>query len=408
MRLNSGQEYIANEAEKFIENSYEQVMQIDGDAGTGKTVLLNAIVERSRIPRHRIAAMAYIGQAAIIMRMNGFQNAKTIHSWIYNPVKEILKDKQGNPVYDNYYNRPIYTTGFENKPLDNIDLIIIDEAGTVPESMKYDIEKHGIKIIASGDLAQLPPVFGKSAYLTNGKIYHLTEHMRQKKNSNILNLARLAKNGNDIPYGFFGDCLVIDEDSITEQMILNSDVVICGKNKTRDKYNTKIRRMLHHVTDIPEYGERIICRKNNWNVECDHISLANGLLGTVTNNPGIDGFDGDTFGLDFKPYLLNSSFKGLRVDYKYMTASHEEREKLKRNRYNKGEKFEYGYAITTHSSQGGAFNSVLYIAENIYNGDNKSLQKNLDYTGITRARERLIFVKPKIKKYYFMNRYNEI
>ena len=70
---------------------------------------------------------------------------------------------------------------------------------------------------------------------------------------------------------------------------------------------------------------------------------------------------------------------------------------IKTDRFSPGEKFEYGYAITTHSSQGSAFRSVLYKSEFL----RADIQNNLDYTGITRAREFLIYVKQKRRYYTF-------
>lgn len=49
-----------------------------------------------------VAPMAYIGQAAINMRVNGLKNAKTIHSWIYHYTEVVVRDKNGNPVMDEF------------------------------------------------------------------------------------------------------------------------------------------------------------------------------------------------------------------------------------------------------------------------------------------------------------------
>ena len=43
-------------------------------------------------------------------------------------------------------------------------LICIDEAGCVPHSLKAEIESRGLKVLACGDLNQLPPVKDKPAY----------------------------------------------------------------------------------------------------------------------------------------------------------------------------------------------------------------------------------------------------
>jgi len=53
------------------------------------------------------------------------------------------------------------------------------------------------------------------------------------------------------------------------------------------------------------------------------------------------------------------------------------------------DKFEYGYAITTHSSQGSSWENVLYFHEPFLSGDDN---KKLLYTGITRASKSVVIV----------------
>ena len=163
IQLNKEQQYVVNEGVRFFKHSSEQVFQYAGYAGTGKSVVLFAILERLGIPLHRVAPMAYIGQASVVMRLKGLRNAKTIHSWLYKPVENYKLDENGNIISDYYFNRPKFELGFEPKPLENIGVILIDEAGSVPYEQKQEIESRGIKIIATGDLGQLPPVTGNPA-----------------------------------------------------------------------------------------------------------------------------------------------------------------------------------------------------------------------------------------------------
>lgn len=393
------QQEIINEFVQFYKDPTQQLFQLVGRAGTGKTTVSLAMIEAAGIPMHRVRACAFIGQAAINLRRHGFPTARTIHSTIYNPVKTFLTDKNGHIIYDHYLNRPIPDIGFEDKPLLDCDLIVIDEGGFIPEGKLYnDIMNKGIKVLVMGDLGQLPPVQGKPAFFQSGKIYELTQIMRQTGDSYIITLAEMCRRGKDIPYGLFGnDVYVIDEDEVTDQMILRSDVVLCGKNGTRDKMNKYVRELLGIRSDIPVMGERMICRKNNFGVEVDGISLANGLVGTVINNPGVEGFDGKTFSINFLPNLMMTPFMNVRVDYNYLIAPFEERKKLKYNKYSQGEKFEFGYCITTHSYQGSECANVLYLQENL----GSDIQSRLDYTAVTRARQSIIFAKKKRKIWAF-------
>lgn len=394
--LNNGQKHIISEAKKWYKHSSEQIFQYAGFPGTGKSVVLNEIINSLGIPRERIAPMAYIGQAAIVMRLKGFHNAKTIHSWLFTPSEKYKLDENNNIVMNTYFNRPEFELLYDPKPIEDIDLFLIDEAGSVPYSLKEKIESRGKKIIATGDLGQLPPVTGPPAYLTEGRVLKLVDIMRQNENSAILYLADRARRGLPINTGYYGDCLVIYEDELTNEMIRNSDIVLCGKNKTREYINKRVRQEILNINyDLPITGENLICRKNNWNTEIDGISLANGLIGKVTNSPSVDGFDGENFIINFKPNMLNSQFNNIKCDYQYFMAPYDKKNFFKNNKYNMGEKFEFAYAITTHLSQGAQFNKGIYLEEYL----RKDIQNNLNHTGITRFTTSVIYVK-KRKKFY--------
>jgi exodeoxyribonuclease-5 len=391
IQLNEVQEDVVTKAVNWYRNGSEQVFQYSGRAGTGKSVVLNAIIERLNLDLADIAPMSYIGAAAIVMRLKGLYNAKTIHSWLFEP--KIVYDDAN---MDNYLNRPKARIIFVPKSLGNKKLICVDEAGSVPFSLKKELESRGVKIIACGDLNQLPPPCDTPAYLYTGKIHHLTQIMRQNQYSAIIYLADRILQGYKVEPGIYGSVLAIYEDRLTDSMLSNSEVVICGKNTTRDKFNKYIRRKLFQIEGkLPSYGERMVCRKNNWNVDANGINLANGLIGTVTNYPSVYGFDGKTFEIDFKPDLFDGVFRSLNCDFKYFNANPKDREMIKKSPYSEGEKFELAYAITTHISQGSQYHNGIYYEEYL----NSAINKNLNYTGITRFSDWCIYVIPSPKYY---------
>lgn len=375
----------------------DQVYQIQGSAGTGKTTVLFEIIKRIGIPMENVATMTFIGQASIVLRSKGIRNAKTAHSWLYQPV-EVPVMKDGKNVIDPVYNKPLTRIEFVPKDLEEIEYIVIDEAWTMPRKMKYEIESRGLKIIAVGDKKQLPPVGDQPAYLVDGKINYLTEIMRQKKGSNILTIADHLSKGYQISPGYYGDVLVIEDKDLNDEMIKSSNIIVCGTNATRDKFNRYVRQNILHIDQkLPRYGEKVICRKNEWNLDINGISLANGLIGSVVRE--LSPLDIDikkkTFNIDFRPDLFNGIFRDLKCDYDYFTANFTKRNDLKNNRYNTASKFEYAYTITTHLSQGAQYPSGIYLKEHF----KKDLQPNLDYTGVTRFSDYVIIVLPT-KKYY--------
>ena len=393
--LNKGQEHVLQEAIKWWKSS-EQLFQISGAPGTGKTFLLYRIIDALGIPFDKIAFMAYTGQAAIVMRNAGLTTAKTIHSTLYEPVEVPVMRPDGTYELDPYYNNPVTTVQFKPRDLSGISLFVIDEAGMVNEEIGQEIMNRGLKTMAIGDLDQLKPITGDPYFLVNGYVHVLTEKMRQAENNPIIYLSERALKGLPIEIGTYGKSKVIYRDELTDYEIVNSDIMICGTNRTRDMINRNYRNnILHCTSNLPMVGEKMICRKNNWLLMSDGISLVNGLSGIVTRSPGVEGFDGRTYTIDFQPYMCGGTFIDLSCDYQYLTASNDKKNFLKNSKYSTGEKMEYAYAITTHLSQGSQYNNGIYIEEFL----RRDIQRNLLYTGITRFKDRITYVKER-RKYF--------
>ena len=392
------QETVIQQAVDHVRRGNNQVYEFTGGPGTGKTYCIHEIVRRLGLDRNRIAPMAYIGQAAIVMRTRGLLNARTIHSWLYDCVEEEIFDGNGNPVMDPVFNKPMKKLTFIPRDLNNIDLFIIDEGYTVPKKKKKDIESRGKPIIVCGDKKQLPPVEDKPAYLVDDNIPTLYKIMRQNAGNFIIELSNIVYEGKEPDVGLYNNVLVIDREDITPEMIKNSQVVICGTNKTRDYYNNYIRHdILHRTTNLPGLGERIMCRKNNWNIEVDGINLTNGLTGTVARPADVYSFDGKTFNIDFRSDLLGLYFYNINCNYKYFTSTDKgEKEFLKNSKYAIGEKFEYAYSKTTHLCQGSQYNNGIYISEYMP----KEIQRQLDFTAVSRFMNYMIYVRKRRIKYW--------
>lgn len=399
MIFNPGQEYALQEGVRHIHgDTSEQVLQISGGPGTGKTTIMHEMIRRIGIPIDRVAPMAFIGQAAINMRFKGLLNAKTIHSWLYDVVEVPVYDERGMVVMDPVYNKPVTRPEFIPRDLKDIDYFMIDEGSTVPMNMKQDILSRGKKIIVFGDLDQLPPVGDEPAFFRNGRVIKLTEIIRQAKGSEIIKLANFVLQGGIPSPGIYGNVLVIEPEDLTDEMIMASQIVLCGKNATRDSMNNHIRQdLLHYHTNLPAFGEKVICRKNNWTIERDGISLANGLAGSVIRPADVTRFDGKTFAIDFVPNFTNILFDDIKCDYEYFTAPRAQKEFLKNSKYSIGNKFEYAYTITTHLAQGAQYSNGIYISEYL----NKDIQRNLNFTGVTRFKNYMIYVlPPRRSKFY--------
>ena len=389
-------EVIKGATKHVLHQNSNQVYQFSGAAGTGKTEVMKEIIRQIGIPMNRIACMAYIGQAANVLRSRGLSNARTAHSWLYTLMEVPLLDNNGNQVIDPVFNKPKMITKFVPRDLSHIDYIVIDEGYTFPKRMLNDVLKTGKPIIVAGDVNQLPPVMDEPAFLVDGEIHYLKQIMRQSSSSDIPYIADRILQEKPIHTWLYRSVLVIEERDLTNTLIKNSNIIICGKNKTREYYNSYIRQnILGNKTRLPLFGEKIICRKNNWTLEEDGISLTNGLIGQVVKPPDVESFNGREFFIDFKPDLNTMVFKNLGCDYNYFISDTNTRNEIKRSPYSVGEKFEFAYAITTHLSQGAQYPSGIYIKEYL----SRDIQKNLDYTGVTRFKKFLVYVVPN-KKYF--------
>ena len=397
IRLNSGQQFIVNKAvEWFYDDDADQVFQFDGPPGSGKSFVLMEIVKRLGLDiMYEVAPMSFIGSASLVMRNKGLFSAKTAHSWLFNVDVVTKRDKDGNKIMDTLLNVPIKETVFVPVMFfdPDIKLIIVDEAYSMPRSLRPEIEKYGIKIIACGDQNQLPPVKDYPAFLTDGKIYHLTEIMRQQGLDDINFIANRVLNGLPLSNGYYGNSLVLNKEDLTEDMLMWADCIICGRNATRDAVNQRVREIMGYYSPSPQKNEKLVCRNNNWNESVMlsggfELNLVNGLIGTVYNDPDVYRYGKEQILIDFVPDLSPEvMFKKIKCNYKHIISDSLTRTHIRQNKYSKGNMMEYAYCITAHIAQGSQFHKVLYIEEPM----RRDIQNSINLVGVTRADQMLIY-----------------
>lgn len=397
--LNYEQELVANDAVNWFKNSSEQVFELEGGAGTGKTFTIYEILRRLNLNANQYMPMAYTGQASIVMRTRGFHTARSIHSSLYESV-----DVYDTNLINNKFGLPTKRKQFKLREFidPNIDLFFIDEGYMVPDYMVNDILSFGKKVIVCGDSNQLPPVGGKPGFFTGKfKTRRIHQLMRQAENDPIVYLAQRALKGEPIHSGMYGNSvLVVDDSELCPAMIGFADCIACGTNRTRDILNSYVRQLARFDdSPIPKYGERVICRNNNWQMVQDGLALANGLCGTVLSQPGVGNYNGKVFNINFKPDLANTVFYDVPVNYEYFVANYDNKQIIKDKTKlfgMQGEMFEFAYALSTWLCQGSEYNNLIYIEEFM----RPQIQNQLNYTGITRAKRGLIYLKKKNKYIY--------
>ena len=371
--LSAEQEAAVRTIERWFHDPHgTDICSVAGYAGTGKSTVVNHVIDELGLSRSRVAFLAYTGKAALVLRSKGLP-AQTIHSLIYS-----VED-------DGFGLRFIRRAELEQL----YDLLVVDEVSMVNRDLLEDLRSFGIPILALGDPAQLPPVEGGSSGILDRPDAFLREIHRQVKDSPILWASMLARQGDPVPRGDHGEELrvVLARDVWNGTIDINSfDQIICCTNKLRRKLNDQIREIRGFSGQLPQVGERILSFRNFRDAmsTASQTPLVNGLQGTVTQEPwevsvererGLIGFeidDGDAFS-----GIPSDLCRFLRDEDNPDSASHNAR----------SPQFDFGYAITAHKSQGSEWERVLVIVSDIF-GDPDD-RRRLLYTAITRASRHL-------------------
>jgi len=352
----------------YSDQSSPQEFYLAGYAGVGKSTVANMAIEelKSRSSAHKIVTGAYTGKAAHVLRKKGVDNAQTIHSMIYAPVEKADGSIEFKLAIDG--------------PASEADLIVLDECSMVGQEIADDIRSFGKKILVMGDPGQLPPIKGQGAFTVRKPDAFLTEIHRQAEGSPIIHLATMARNGERIKPGDYGQGVVVAPLTRESQSaVYNEDTqAICGKHTVRWAYTQRIRQLRGYASKIPMPGERIICCKND-----KTIGIFNGALGTLLSakpDPMSEDFRFDVdledspsthSDLVVNPWLFREHFEG----------------KSQRPRMRKGtQEFDWGYVLTCHKAQGSEFPHVTIVDDS---GAFRDDANQWLYTAITRAAEGL-------------------
>lgn len=393
-------------ADKMIEDwflhSTRQIFVLSGFAGTGKTTLLKHTITQTLklVPDESAAFVTPTGKAATVLIRSGIR-ACTLHKLIYQSfVEEQEIEVNGKKI-------TVEKLSFRRRETidKDVKLIVLDEASMVSDEVLLDIANFGVKLLVCGDNAQLPPVEGENAFLSQPD-YTLRTIVRQNRDNPIIMLSELAREGKYLPYGRYGDgAAVISKRLFTgerrKNYLLKADQIICGLNKTRAQINEEIR-FLSGYEGLPQDGEKLICTQNNWETYIDgeaRFNLVNGIIGTVISPFYLP--DKDMGFMQFKPDFLDENCPealpfdtGIFTDGYYRYRRGDYFEKFDDDGEAVGaftlNRFEFGYCISCHKSQGSEFDNVVLFDEGYAFKEDKNRWL---YTAITRAKKRLIIVK---------------
>ena len=371
---------------------------------THNTAVLSYIVESMGFTTADCIVAAYTGQAVNVLRQKGVL-AKTIHSSFMRAIEEpLIKDgeivtKRGIPIMITKW-KPIKRLPSE------IKLIIIDEASFISTDIENLITSYGVPVLEIGDPYQLPPVTGKQCFRLGNLNYYIQGVVRQKEDSLIYRLSRQILNGEAVDTSqYHGEVqfLYAQEDmeetfSRFAPFFQHADLIVTATNKQRqaitDCYREKI---LKAKSPYPMKGEKMICRRNDWQLTIGPYPLTNGTIGTCLHHVARSDVDSKmhTYTMDFRPdFIEKEYFDGLECDSDFLREPFGQ-DKVKPY-YTPGLKFEYAHAISVHLCQGCTADSVIYVDSFNRNEEYHMRQR---YTAITRARSKLWFIIPRSVRY---------
>ena len=368
-------------------NLKERYTTIAGLAGSGKTYLSHMLLDALGIKEGEYLVGAYTGKAALRLQENGFPQARTLHKLFYKSVKI--------PGSDDFIHIPLEKTLFSP-----FKLIIIDEVSMVPDSMLRVIANTGLHVINIGDPEQLPPIGTDNGMLSSPHIF-LDEIVRQAEGNSIIRLAHAIRNREPIEPFSDENVQMFPREELNTGMLLWADQILCGKNATRRELNRTVREELGHTGNMPVVGDKIILTRNNWEfVNSDGNPIINGLIGNVTrvsepikdprgniiNQASVYGY------MSFMPDFNTSEFRNVKFDaLPFLTGEPSYIFDQNAKAADKINAADFGFAITTHKSQGSEYSKGLGIEERM-RGTN---HHRLIYTMVTRFKDKCVLIYDK-------------
>ncbi len=357
----------------------DKVMVITGGPGTGKTTIINAILKIFEKLQVQIMLAAPTGRAAKRMREATGHQAKTIHRMLkYSVQKGGFQKNEINPL--------------------KCDLLIVDEASMIDSVLMHHVLKAvppQATFVMVGDINQLPSVGPGNVLkdiIASGAVpvVELTEIFRQAQESSIvvnahrINRGQLPKLEPDRQQ--LEDFFLVEQEDPEEVLRIILELI---KERIPKRFGLDPLKDIQVLTPM----HRGIVGSENLNLE-----LQNAL------NPRPDGITrgGRSFRVNDKVMQTKNNYeKGIfNGDIGRITRINPESQQTHiafDNRevlceHSELDEIVLAYAISVHKSQGSEYPAVVFpILMQHY----LLLQRNLIYTGITRAKTLVVMVGTK-------------
>jgi hypothetical protein len=275
---------------------------LKGYAGTGKTFLMQGLVEYLTSTGRNFKIMAPTGRAAKVISDKTKNDAFTVHKSIYNFNELVDDDHTFKFRYKLNLNEDSINTVYiidESSMLSDVfsedEFFVFGSGFLLNDLFTYVDFKYRIdaKIIFVGDNAQLPPIgmaispaldqsYIKNKYQVTADEFEMKMVQRQQIGSGILTLATSLRSALD--KGIFNRFEITASDDITqltgknllpqylkcvENNVSDKAIVIAHSNKQVLEYNQAIRQHFFPKLEIIQKGDLLINTKNIYNYIID-------------------------------------------------------------------------------------------------------------------------------------------
>lgn len=387
----SGIDYSSQQLEAIREAATSGLLLITGGPGTGKTTILNGILELLGRMQLRCLLAAPTGRAAKRLSEVTGEDASTIHR---------LLEAGIDPATGK-----MFFARDEENPL-KCDAVIVDEMSMVDIQLLHSLLQaipQGKRLILVGDPDQLPPVgpgFPFGDMLRSGVLpsVRLTEIFRQAQQSLIVMNAHRVNQGEMpdlkcVTSDFFfmrrsseeAVCSLIRDlcsARLPQNMGIPSDQIqVLSPTRKGAMGTVNLNRLLQEALNPPgpdkkerafgDYlfreGDRVMQIRNNYDILWKKTDASMVGAGIFNGDVGI------IQSIDTGSETLSVLFDDKVAEYDFTQLS----------------ELEPAYAMTVHKSQGSEYRAVVLTA---WNGSPYLLSRSILYTAITRARELLVIV----------------
>ena len=356
------------------------VFVLTGGPGTGKTTVVKGILNVLEQAGCRILLAAPTGRAARRLADSAGHPAVTVHRLLeYQPTGDGL-----------HFGKD------DSDPLD-AEAIIIDEASMLDINLTYHLLKAvpgGCRLIFVGDVDQLPSVGAGSVLkdmIRSGKmpVVRLENVFRQAEVSPIVRNAHKINRGQmpDFLAGAGSEFALqefINEQDAAEFVARTYAELTSGGDWRSVQVLTPMHKNPCGVQNLNKLLQQYInppsATKPEVNIPGNVLRVGDKVM-QIRNNYEKDVFNGDIGRVS-------------RIDGKNVTVSFPERPEGNYVTYAQGEveELQLAYAMSVHKSQGSEYPCVILL---MVQSHYIMLQRNLLYTAVTRAKEKVLIVGSK-------------